>query len=121
MNSRGLARLAGRKANPFDDPASPGRAALETRWLTLTRKTLPALAPLRDWPIRADHCFQRVLLDHATGGVWYDAISGRPAYRAAPTEILEAAITLGERVRDGGADLAALNRQSLAWRSARRR
>ena len=123
-----LAGPAGRPANPSDPglrrdrhAASPRRAELEARWLALTRKELPALAAARGWPIRADHCFQRVLLDHATGGVWYDAIPGRPAYRAAPAAVLEAAVALGEQVRDGTADLAALNRQSLVWRAARRR
>ncbi|MEG3163061.1 GCN5-related N-acetyltransferase [Sphingomonas sp. PB2P19] len=92
-----------------------------TRWLTLTRETLPALADDRRWPVRADHCFQRILLDNACGGVWYDHIVGRPAYRHAPPETLAAAIALGEAVIAGTADLATLNRRSLAWRGKPRR
>ena len=88
-------------------------------WLTLTRETLPALATKRGWPIRADHCFQRVLLDNAVGGRWYDHIVGRPAYRHADPAVLARAIALGEAVIAGTADLAALNRRSLEWRGKR--
>ena len=96
------------------------RAALEARWLQLTRETLPALASVRGWPIRADHCFQRVLLDHATGGVWYDAIPRRPAYRHASEDVLARAVALGEAVAAGTAPLAPLNTRSLEWRRLRR-
>lgn len=94
---------------------------LETRWLTLTRETLPALAAARGWPVRADHCFQRILLDHAVGGCWYDHVAGRPAYRHLDADRLAAALALGEAVAAGGADLHALNAQSLRWRGKRRR
>ena len=94
------------------------RATDEARWLELTRHILPGLAHERHWPISADHCFQRVLLDAATGGVWYDAIAGRPAYRAATDAVLRHAVDLAERVADGSVDLGALNAQSLAWRRA---
>ena len=97
------------------------RAALESRWLDLTRRDLPAAARTRrDWPVRLDHCFQRILLDHATGGVWYDAIPKRPAYAHAPDAVLRDAVALGAAVLAGDADLATLNRQSLAWRGKRR-
>ncbi len=92
------------------------RAALEQRWLTLTRETMPALAAERVWPVRNDHCFQRILLDNAVGGVWYEAVSKRPAYRHAEAAVLTRAVALGEAVLAGSADLVALNRQSLAWR-----
>lgn len=92
------------------------RAALEQRWLTLTRETMPALAAARGWPVRNDHCFQRILLDAAVGGVWYDAIPKRPAYAHADAALLSRAIDLGEAVIAGKADLSMLNRQSLMWR-----
>jgi hypothetical protein len=96
------------------------RAALETRWLRLTRETLPALAAVRDWPVSADHCFQRILLDHAVGGRWYDHVVGRPAYAHLPTDALLRAVAVGEAVAASHADLHALNVQSLAWRRAAR-
>lgn len=92
------------------------RDALEQRWLVLTRETMPALAVSRGWPVRNDHCFQRILLDAAVGGVWYDAIPKRPAYAHADNALLTRAVELGDAVIDGRADLSALNRQSLAWR-----
>ncbi len=92
------------------------RADLEARWLTLTREMLPALAAPRSWPVRADHCFQRILLDNACGGRWYDHVAGRPAYRAIDEARLAESVRLGEAARDGTADLHALNARSLAWR-----
>lgn len=94
----------------------PDRADLEARWLHLTRVALPALAGERSWPIRHDHCFQRILLDAACGGRWLDHVAERPAYRAIDAERLAAAVALAEAVEAGAADLHALNRRSLAWR-----
>lgn len=96
------------------------RAALEAAWLALTREELPALAAERRWPVRADHCFQRILLDHAIGGCWYHAIIARPAYRHADDAVLERALALGRAVVAGAADLEALNAESLAWRGKER-
>ena len=92
------------------------RPELEARWLYLTRTVLPALAVERGWPISADHCFQRVLLDHAVGGRWYDHIAGRPAYRHAADAMLARAVALAEAAAAGAADLPALNARSLDWR-----
>lgn len=97
-----------------------GRAALIARWLQLTRVDLPALAGPRGFPVRADHCFQRILLDHAFGGCWYDHVARRPAYAHADPEALARAVAQGEAVIAGTADLHALNRQSLGWRGKRR-
>ena len=92
------------------------RADLEARWLTLTREIMPSVSAEKRWPIRNDHCFQRVLLDNACGGTWYAYISKRPAYRRADTATLERAIALGEAVLAGSADLAELNVRSLTYR-----
>ena len=92
------------------------REDLERRWLDLTRREMPAAAAGRGWPVRFDHCFQRILLDNAVGGRWYDAIPRRPAYRHAPDAVLARAVALGEAALGGEADLPALNRASLGWR-----
>lgn len=92
------------------------RQKLEADWMTLTRRDLPQAADRHGWPIRDDHCFQRVLLDNACNGVWYDHIGGSPAYRHASDGVLLAAVTLGRAALDGRADIARLNRQSLRWR-----
>lgn len=94
------------------------RTVLEASWLALTRETLPALARARAWPVSADHCFQRILLDNAVGRRWYDAVAGRPAYRHIAADALARAVALGEAAIAGDEDLAQLNRRSLAWRRA---
>ena len=94
------------------------RPTLEDRWLHLTRVALPAVARARGYPICADHCFQRVFLDNACGGVWYDAIPRRPAYRNASEATLAHAVQLAEATLAGTNDLATLNQRSLAWRRA---
>lgn len=100
-------------------PADAARTTLESAWLHLTRVTLPALARTNRWPVSADHCFQRILLDNAVGGRWYDAVARRPAYRHLPDAVLARARALAEAVAAGDADLTALNARSLAWRTGR--
>ncbi|WP_221766401.1 GCN5-related N-acetyltransferase [Sphingomonas ginkgonis] len=100
---------------------SEARQALEQRWLELTRTLLPGIARERGWPVNLDHCFQRILLDHACGSCWYEAIAGRPAYRKASDEQLAAAVDAGEQVLSGTLDLKRLNRESLRHRGKRGR
>ena len=82
---------------------------------------MPALAGPRGWPVSADHCFQRILLDHAVGGRWYDHVAGRPAYAYIAVDALARAVAMAEAVVAGEADLQRLNRQSLRWRSGKTR
>ncbi|HEX8446751.1 MAG TPA: GCN5-related N-acetyltransferase [Sphingomonas sp.] len=100
----------------MDSDDGDDRRAAEARWLDLTRIRLPMVAAARGWPVRADHCFQRILLDNACGGVWYDHVAGRPAYAHADRPLLDRAIALAQAALAGDVDLAALNRRSLAWR-----
>ena len=92
------------------------RNALEAEWLELTREALPGAARARGWPIRLDHCFMRVLLDHAYQDAWTGHVTKRPAYRHVPDEKLARAVAAGRAVLAGAADLPAMNRQSLDWR-----
>ena len=92
------------------------RATLEAEWLHLTRIVLPGLARERGWPVSADHCFQRILLDDAVGGCWYDHVTGRPAYRHLPDGLLAHAIASARAMAAEEADLVAMNARSLAWR-----
>ena len=112
---RGRSYIAG-----VTDPDPPTQPILQARWLHLTRIVLPGLAASRGWPVRADHCFQRILLDAACGGCWYDHIGGRPAYAHVDPALLARAVALAEEAAAGTADLTALNRRSLGWRRARR-
>lgn len=89
------------------------------RWRDLIERELPAAAARRpDWPIRLDHCFARVVLDAVYGRPWREAIPA-PAWRRMDATALARAIALAEAIRDGSADLRALNERSLAWRGKR--
>lgn len=86
-------------------------------YMRLTKDVLPELARTKrkDWPVREDHCFQRIVLDTVCGGVWYEHLS-RPAYKHLSPQQAEQAVALCQDIAAGQADLAELNRQSLIWR-----
>lgn len=89
------------------------------RYLDLTRRALPERARAQRWPLRFDHCFQRVVLDEVADGVWYDRIA-RPAYRNLTREQARAAADLAQRLLDEGEPLLAeLDARSLARRGKR--
>ena len=95
------------------------REQMAARWLDLTRRVLPGMAGAAGWPIRLDHCFMRVCLDHAVGQPWHQRVR-RPAIRHLGDDELRRAIAIAERVAADPAILPGLNAQSLAWRSASR-
>ena len=88
-----------------------------SRYIKLTKEVLPRLTQTsgRHWPVRNDHCFQRIVLDTICGGTWYDHIS-RPAYKHLTRDQALQAVALCDRIISGEADLAQLNKQSLIWR-----
>ncbi|MEL7363407.1 MAG: hypothetical protein AAFN13_15130 [Bacteroidota bacterium] len=93
------------------------RTDLEARYLHLMREVLPAQARAEGWPIRLDHCFMRVALDHVFEDAWYAHLDRRPAYRHLSAEQLAEAVRHAEAMREGGRPVvAAMNRQSLRWR-----
>ena len=99
------------------DKTGDARLRLIQRYLLLTRQVMPAMARAEKtgWPVRNDHCFQRIVLDTICGGIWYDAIA-RPAYKSLTLEQADHAVRLCEQIIAGCTDLAELNRKSLAWR-----
>jgi hypothetical protein len=103
------------------DTAAPDRAALLTEYRRLVDDVLPERARREGWVVRADHCFGRILLDHAVGGCWYDVLDRRrsagPAHRQLDDARLARAVDLGHAVeRAGDPLLRRLNEQSLRWR-----
>ena len=86
-------------------------------YLHLTKKVLPQLArgDEHNWPIREDHCFQRIVLDTICGGVWYEHLS-RPAYKHLTNDQAQRAVDLCQSIVSGKVDLHELNQQSLVWR-----
>ena len=92
------------------------RREREAEWLRLTREVMPALARKRGWPVRLDHCFQRILLDAELGSPWTERLARRPAYKAVDDTTLDALIARAEAVLAGETDLHALNQASLRGR-----
>ena len=86
-------------------------------YMHLTKTVLPSMARSgeRDWPVREDHCFQRIVLDTICGGVWYDHLD-RPAYKHLTNDQAQRAVELCQDIADERADLKQLNQQSLVWR-----
>lgn len=94
----------------FSDP-------LVAEYLRLTREEIPRLAVTfrKGFPVSADHCFQRIVLDTISGGVWYEHIK-KPTYKNMTPALTQAAINLCYAIIADSADITALNAQSLAWR-----
>ena len=94
--------------------------ALQIEYLRLTRERLPALAAAAgDWPIRFDHCFMRVVLDHVFGGPWHATLDRKkgPAFRQLTAAQLREAISIARQIEAGGREtLVPMNRRSLRWR-----
>ena len=87
------------------------------RYLHLTREVMPRLARAGQvtWPVREDHCFQRIVLDAVVGDVWYAHLA-RPAYKHLSLAQARRAVALCEGIIDGSVDVHALNRASLRYR-----
>ena len=93
---------------------------LRARWLHLIRRELPEAARSRpDWPIRLDHCFARVILDHLCGRPWREVLPA-PAYKHLSAEQLRQGLLIGQAVVQQPGLLDQLNRQSLDARKRRR-
>ncbi|MCO7218713.1 hypothetical protein [Klenkia sp. PcliD-1-E] len=95
------------------------REQLLARYRDLVLHRLPARARAEGWVVTADHCFGRIVLDHAVGGCWYGVLDrGRsPAFEQLDDGRLAAAVALAERVEaEGDPLLRELDARSLAWR-----
>jgi hypothetical protein len=80
---------------------------------------LPRLGKAGRWVVTEDHCFGRIMLDHAVGRCWYDVLDRRrsPAFEQLDDVQLATAVALAEQVAtEGDPLLRELNRQSLFWR-----
>ncbi|WNV73880.1 hypothetical protein [Geodermatophilus sp. DSM 44513] len=96
------------------------RAALLARYRQLVLDELPRRARQGRWVVTADHCFGRIVLDHAVGGRWYDVLDRRrsPAFAQLDDDRLAAAVALAERIAaEGDPLLRELDAQSLTWRA----
>lgn len=95
---------------------------LRNQYLELTNQVLPRLATTRDFPVRYNHCFQRIILDNLLGRCWYEVLERKqkPAYQQLTEAQLEQAIALAHQIiAQPDAYLHQLNRNSLNWRGKR--
>jgi hypothetical protein len=95
---------------------------LRNQYLDLTNQVLPTLAQTRHFPVRYNHCFQRIILDNVFGRCWYDALprTNGPAYRQLTEDQLEQAIAIAQQIiEQPDTYLHQLNQNSLTWRGKR--
>ena len=97
-------------------------ADLVAEYLTLTQDTMPLLAiqkqntrGVKPWPVKHDHCFQRIVLDNICGDAWCSVIK-TPAYKHLNTEQATAAVALCHQIINEDVALSMLNTRSLNWR-----
>mmetsp|Transcript_19530 Transcript_19530/g.44891 ORF Transcript_19530/g.44891 Transcript_19530/m.44891 type:complete len:258 (+) Transcript_19530:198-971(+) len=108
-----------RKRRRAEEQATPDRADLVAEWEHLTKAVLPKLASAQRWPIRFDHCFQRVALDAAFEGCWYDHLDRKKgaAIKQITVDDLERAVRAARRMEvEGIAAVRALDDASLRHR-----
>lgn len=93
---------------------------LRTRYLKLVNKELPSLAKERQFPVRFNHCFARIILDNLFGCCWYEALNRKQgaAYKQLSTEQLKQAIEIAEAIiNNPDTYIEELNQNSLRWRN----
>lgn len=92
---------------------------LRNQYLELTNHVLPKLAASRRFPVRYNHCFQRIILDNILGRCWYEVLDRQkePAYKQLSEAQLKEAISLANRIiTQPDSYLHLLNQKSLNWR-----
>ena len=99
------------------DAEKEEKNTLIATYMHLTKEVLPSMArsDRTDWPVSEDHCFQRIVLDHVCGSVWYEHL-GRPAYKNLTNDQAQRAVELCQGIIEGREDLRQINQQSLIWR-----
>lgn len=91
------------------------------RFKQVTEVLLPLRAREERWPLRLDHCFKRVCLDHAFQDVWYRHLP-KPAESNLAGDALQRALSCAEDLLRGDRDLLnERNRASLHWRGKLRK
>ena len=93
--------------------------ALRSQYSELIDRKLPQEAKKRDFPVRFNHCFARIILDNLFQCCWYEAIDRKKgaAYKQLSEDKLEKAIALAEEIINRpDAYIRELNQNSLRWR-----
>lgn len=92
---------------------------LQDRYLKLVNDELPLQAQSREFPVRLNHCFARIILDNLFERCWYEVIDRKQgaAYKQLTAEQLQQAIALSEAmIANPDTYIQKLNRNSLTWR-----
>ncbi len=113
MQGQGPSTAPGGGPSPFP------RERLLARYRELVLHELPRRAREGRWVVTNDHCFGRIVLDHAVGRCWYDVLDRRrsPAFAQLDDERLARAVALAERMLTEGDPLVReLDARSLHWR-----
>lgn len=93
---------------------------LQGRYIELTNEVLPKLAHEQHWPVRYNHCFQRIILDTIFKDCWYnhlDRSSGVPTCKQLTDSQLQQAIQVSKRMISSLETVEELNRSSLSYRN----
>lgn len=88
---------------------------LTEQYLDLVNRQLPRAALQRRYPVRANHCFARIILDNLFQDVWYRHLA-KPAYKNMNGEQLRAAIALGQQYLQDPQSCFIANANSLRLR-----
>ena len=96
------------------------RERLRSRYLELINSELPSLSKQRQFPVRFNHCFARIVLDNLFARCWYEALDRQQgaAYKQLSTEQLQQAIAIAEAIINRpDTYIQKLNQKSLRWRN----
>ena len=93
---------------------------LRAKYLELVNQKLPTLAKQRQFPVKFNHCFARIILDNLFACCWYEAIDRKQgaAYKQLSEKQLREAIKIAEEIINSpDSYIQQLNLNSLRWRS----
>lgn len=97
------------------------KSELKTRLLELVRTELPTVAKRKQYPIRFDHCFLRVIYDNLFDAPWRTVLHENRAAIYQLTEVqLKQAIALAENMLEDRECCVQLNQKSLLLRGKRK-
>ena len=113
--------MLAKRASAYRDscPTTTMLPEQQQQYKHLTNQVMPEVARQQHWPVRLNHCFQRIILDTLFQDCWYnhlDRANRTPAYRQLSEQQLEDALAIAQRMLDSPETVRQLNRESLRYR-----
>jgi hypothetical protein len=105
----------GQVEREWEEEKTQTRVRLLKAWEETIQRLVEKSQGVGGYPVKEDHCFKRILLDHICGGVWYEKIS-KPAKAHMSLEQLEGGIEAGRQMLENPERSWKWNRESLEWR-----